>query len=209
MYAPKQSHFSVALKVLKYLKGDPARGIEFFRNSELCLRAFFDSDWATCPISRKSVTGYCVCVCVCFFSNSFISYKSKKQSTVSRSFAEAEYRAITQTCYEITWIIGLFKDLQICDLLFVSLSCDNSAAIQIAANPVFHERTKHIEIYCHFVRDNLTKGIICTKVVRYEDQCVNLLPRHLTANLFPNCVLSLVYFHIFQVQHANQHEEGC
>lgn len=67
---------------------------------------------------------------------------------------------MTQTCCEITWIVGLFKDLQVVDLLHVSLSCDNSAALQIVANHVFHERSKHIEIDCHFVRENLAKGVM-------------------------------------------------
>lgn len=92
MHAPKQSHLFVALKVLKYFKGDPSRGSTFFKNSGLCLRAFCDLDWATCSITRKSVTGYCI-----FFGSSLIPYKSKKQSTVSWSSAEAEYRVMAQT----------------------------------------------------------------------------------------------------------------
>lgn len=73
MHAPKESHFTAALKVLKYLKCDPSRGIMFVKDSMLCLRAFCDSDWASCPMSRKSVTGYCI-----FLGLSLISYKSKK-----------------------------------------------------------------------------------------------------------------------------------
>lgn len=86
---------------------------------------------------------------------------------------------MAQTCCELLWIVGLFKDLQVTDLLPVTLACDNSAALQIAANPVFHERTKHIEIDCHFVRDSLTKGLICTNFVRSYDQLADLFTKAL------------------------------
>lgn len=91
MHSPKQSHFNATLKVLRYLKGDPYRGIGFFNNSDLRLRVFCDSDWASCCMTRKFVTGYCV-----FLGNSLISFKSKKQSTVSRFSTEAKYRAMTR-----------------------------------------------------------------------------------------------------------------
>lgn len=120
IHAPSESQFSAALKVLKYLKREPSRRITFYRNSEPCLRAFYESDWATCHMSHKSVTGYCI-----FFCSSLISFKSKKQSIVSRFSAEAEYRTMAQTCCEIIWIVELFKDLQIVNLLPVTLACNN------------------------------------------------------------------------------------
>lgn len=98
---------------------------------------------------------------------------------------------MTQTCCETVWIIGLFKDLQIYDLLPVSLSCNNSATLQIAANPVFHERIKHIKIDCHFVCDNLTKGIIYPRFVRSAEQCANLFTKTLDTRLFYAYVLTL------------------
>lgn len=113
MHKPKQSHLAAVLNILKYLKSDPSRGICVFRDTELNIRAFCDYDWTSCCMSRKSVTGYRI-----FLGNSLISYKSKKQSPVFMSFVEAEYRAMVHTCCEITWIIGLFKDL-----CFQSFAC--------------------------------------------------------------------------------------
>ncbi|GKF24579.1 cysteine-rich receptor-like protein kinase 8, partial [Tanacetum coccineum] len=77
----------------------------------------------------------------------------QKASCVSKSSVEAEYRAIALTCCEVTWLVSLFKDLGIKNLELVELHCDNQAALYITANPIFHARTKHIEVDCHFVRD--------------------------------------------------------
>ena len=80
------------------------------------------------------------------FGDALISWKSKKQETVARSSAEAEFRAMASTIAEITWLEGLYKELRVNIKQPIQLFCDSKVAIQIAANPIFHERTKHIDI---------------------------------------------------------------
>lgn len=92
-----------------------------------------------------------------------ISWKSKKQNTVSKSSAEAEYRSMEKAIAQIIWLIGLYEELGMQLKLPVKLYCNSKAALQITANPIYHERTKHIEIECHFIKEKIQGGLICTK----------------------------------------------
>ncbi|XP_060972345.1 uncharacterized mitochondrial protein AtMg00810-like [Cannabis sativa] len=118
-------------------------------------QGFSDSDWASCPTTRRSTTGYCI-----FLGDCLISWRTKKQPTISKSSAEAEYRALAATSSEITWLQYLLKDFQIEQSIPTFIYCDNKFAIHIANNPTFHERTKHIELDCHFIREKIKKSAI-------------------------------------------------
>ncbi|GKB90421.1 ribonuclease H-like domain-containing protein [Tanacetum coccineum] len=174
MHSPLNSHLKIAFKILRYLKGSPGLGIHFSKDSGMSLKAYSDADWAKCVVTRKSVTGYCV-----FINDNLISWKSKKQNTLSKSSAEAEYRALASVTSEVIWILKILKDLHCENLLPVKLFCDSNPAIKIAANPVFHERTKHLEIDLHFVREKILNGVVKIMEVNSANQCRTSIQRGL------------------------------
>jgi hypothetical protein len=155
MQAPRHLHLAAVRRLIRYLIGSPTRGLFFPKHSPLTLTSYSDADWAGCPDTRKSITGWCI-----FLGDALISWKCKKQDCVSKSSTEAEYRAMSATCSEIVWLRGLLSELGFPPTAPTPLHGDNTSAIQIAANPVYHERTKHIEVDCHYIREAFTRGVI-------------------------------------------------
>ncbi|GJY31794.1 ribonuclease H-like domain-containing protein [Tanacetum coccineum] len=168
------SHLRITFKILRYLKSCPGLGIHIAMISGMFLNVYSDADWAKCIVTRKSVTGYCV-----FLNNSLISWKSKKQNTLFKSSTEAKYRALASITSEVIWILKFLKDLQIENLLPVLLHCDSNSTIKIDVNHVFHERTKHLEINLHFVREKVLKGVVKTVKVDSANQIADILTKGL------------------------------
>ncbi|GAA0187195.1 transmembrane signal receptor [Lithospermum erythrorhizon] len=148
-------HYKAALHVLKYLKGTPSQGLFYARGCSLQVVGYSNADWGACQISRKSLTSYCI-----FLGSSIISWKTNKQMTVSKSSDEAKYRALASTVCELQWTSYLLRDFQVQIPFPIPLYCDNQAALHITSNHVFHERTKHLDIDCHMVRNQFLNGFI-------------------------------------------------
>uniref|UniRef100_A0A2N9ERL8 Integrase catalytic domain-containing protein n=1 Tax=Fagus sylvatica TaxID=28930 RepID=A0A2N9ERL8_FAGSY len=141
------------------------------------LKVILDADWAGSPSDRKSTTGYCT-----FIGGNLVTWRSKKQSVVARSSAEAEYRAMTHTTCELTWLRTVLQEFGLLTQGPTPLYCDNQAAIHIASNPVFHERTKHIEVDCHFVRSKVESKDIITPFVPSGSQLADIFTKALPKN---------------------------
>ncbi|CAN0826930.1 Retrovirus-related Pol polyprotein from transposon RE1 [Linum grandiflorum] len=160
--------------MLRYVKSAPGQGLHFPNNNSLVLEAYCDADWGGCALTRRSTIGYFIKL-----GDSPIAWRTKKQQVVSRSSAEAEYRAMATTVSEVVWLHHLLKEFGVDVTESTRLYCDNQAALHIASNPVFHERTKHVEMDCHFVRERVISKEIKPHNISTKDQLADLFTKAL------------------------------
>ena len=123
------------------------------------MKVYIDADYAVSIVDRRSTTRYCM-----FFGGNLVTWRSRKQNVVAGSSAEAEFRAMAQGVCELLWM-KIILDLKIKYEAPIGLVCDNKSVISIAYNPIQHDRTKHIEIDQHFIKEKLDNGLIATKYI--------------------------------------------
>ncbi|GKC76017.1 uncharacterized mitochondrial protein-like protein [Tanacetum coccineum] len=174
LITPRTSHWDAVTQILGYLKGTLGLGILYANHGHHIAEGFTDVDYVGCPNTLRSPTGYCS-----FVGGNLVSWKSKKQNVVSRSSSKAEYRAMAQMTYELVWLRNLLGEIGFPQSKPMKMWCDNQAAIYIATNPVFHERTKHIEVDCYFTREKLDDGTIATPHIITKSQLADVLTKAL------------------------------
>jgi len=190
LHSPTVTHYHAACRVIRYL--NPGQGIFFDRQSELQVLGYSNADWAGCLDTRRSVSGYCF-----FLGKSLISWRAKKQQTISRSSSEAEYRDLSSATCELQWLLYLLGDLKVnCSKLPV-IYCDNQSGLHIASNLVFHERTKHLKIDCHLVREKVQKGILKLLPISSSEQLADFLTKALAPPNFHGFISKLGMLNIY------------
>jgi hypothetical protein len=140
-----KSHLTVMKRILRYLPGTPDYGL-LRRSRSTDLAVYTDADWAGIPDTRRSTSGYAV-----FLKDNLVSWSAKRQTVISRSSAEAEYRAVANGVAEATWLRQLLLELQSPPSRYTLIYCDNISAVYLSNNPVQHQHIKHVEIDLHFV----------------------------------------------------------
>ena len=162
------------IRILRYINGTPSQGVLYENKGHTHIVSYCDADWAGSPANRRSTSGYYV-----FIGGNLVSWKSKKQDVVDKLSAEAEYRAMTLATCELIWLKHLLQELRFEKDEQMKLICDNQAALDITSNPVFHERTKHIEVDYHFIKEKIASRCMTTSFVNSSDQLADVFTKSL------------------------------
>ncbi|GKC26045.1 ribonuclease H-like domain-containing protein [Tanacetum coccineum] len=179
MHDLREPHFSALKQILRYIRGSLDYGLQLFSSSTTDLVAYVDADLAGCPTTRRSTAGYCM-----FLGNNLLFCSSKRQPTLSRSSAEAEYRGVANAVAETCWIRNLLRELHSLLSSATLVYCDNVSAVYLSCNPVQHQRIKHIKIDIHFVRDLVAAGQVRVLHVPSHYQFADIFTKGLPSTLF-------------------------
>ncbi|GJY50898.1 hypothetical protein Tco_0441745 [Tanacetum coccineum] len=182
---PKVSHLHAVKRTFRYLKGQPKLVLWYPRDSPFDLEAFSDSDYAGASLDRKSTTGGCQ-----FLGKRLISWKCKKQTIVANFTTKAKYVAAANCCGQVLWIQNQMLDYGF-NFMNTKIYIDNKSTIYIVKNPVFHSKTKHIEIRHHFIRDSYEKKLIQAIKIYTNQNVADLLTKAFDVSRF-NCLVASI-----------------
>ncbi|GJW50916.1 putative ribonuclease H-like domain-containing protein [Tanacetum coccineum] len=182
---PKASHLNAVKRIFRYLKHQPKLGLWYPRDSPFKLEAFSDSDYRGASLNMKSTTGGCQ-----FLSRRLISWQCKKQTIVANSTTEAEYVAAASCCRQVLWMQYQMMDYGF-NFMNTKIHIDNESTICIVKNPIYHSRTKHIEIRHHFIRDCYEKRLIDVIKIHTDNNVADLLTKGFDVTRFHFLVVSI------------------
>ncbi|KAF5781204.1 putative RNA-directed DNA polymerase [Helianthus annuus] len=183
MHQPQSAHMDAVFRILRYLKGTVGHGVLFKPNGHLGTQLYTDADWAGDKGNRRSTSGYFTLV-----GGNLVTWRSKKQKVVALSSAEAEFRGIAKGITEVLWVRRLLTEIGFPPQETSKITTDNKAAIQISENPVQHDRTKHIEVDRHFIKEKFEAEIVSLSFVPSEEQLADILTKAVNERILHKCL---------------------
>jgi hypothetical protein len=200
MHDPRDGHLAIVKRILRYVRGTASSGLLLATTPSTDIVAYSDADWAGCPDTRRSTSGYCV-----YLGGALVSWSSKRQATVSRSSAEAEYRAVANAVADCVWLRQLLGELSCPVSKATVVFCDNVSAVYMSTNPVHHRQTKHIELDIHFVREKVALGELRVVHIPTTQQLADVMTKGLPAASFQSFRSSLCVLPVEDLETA----AGC
>ncbi|XP_074351987.1 secreted RxLR effector protein 161-like [Apium graveolens] len=191
MHNPGKQHMDAVVRILRYLKSAPGKGLLFLKHGNTDILGYSDSSWAE-KEDRKLTSGY-----LTFVGGNLVTWKSKKQKVVSLSSAEAEYRAMVKGICELLWLKRLMGELGFSSQSPMQLFCDNQSVIKIAKNPVQHDRTKHVKIDRNFIYEKLENNEVEVPYVSTKGQLADMLTKALSNSDFADSLVKLGIYDIY------------
>ena len=174
MCEPRKVHWVAAKHILRYLQGTVDYGLDYRQGDGVRLAGYTISDWAGCASDKKSTSGCCFGL-----GSTVVSWFSQKQQSVALSLAKAEYMATSLASCEAIWLRKMLFDLFGQPLRPSVIYCDNQSCIKLTKNPVFHDRSKHIGIKYHFIKDYVQKGVVKLEYIPTDEQVADILTKAL------------------------------
>ena len=169
-----------------YLKGTTGLGITYQKTGKLDLIVYTDSNFVGSRVDYKSTSGYYT-----FFGGNLVTWKSKKQSVVSKSSTEAEFQAMSKGIDEAMWMKYLLQELRISYIKPIIIRCNKKSAISLAHDPVYHDKMKHVNIDRFYIQDHLEQGISKSEHVSSKEQCADIFTKGLPTKTMPYLVFKL------------------
>jgi hypothetical protein len=176
MVEPRQVHWMAAKHMLRYLRGTVGYGLRYVLGGDVKLQGYTNSDWTWSAVDRKSTSGCCFSL-----GSDMISWLSRKQTSVALSTSEAEYIAASVASSEAVWLRKLLAGIFDLELEPTLIHCDNQSCVKLTENPIFHDRSKHIEIKYHYIRDMVQRGAVELQYISTDEQIADILTKPLSS----------------------------
>jgi hypothetical protein len=179
MHDPRKPHLALVKRILQYIRGILDYGLQLHCSSAADLIVYSNVDWARCPNTHRSMSGYGI-----FSGDNLVSWSSMQQHTVSRSSAEAGYRGVANAIAKASYLHQLLEELHSTPCKAIVVYCDNISAVYLSTNPVQHQRIKHIEIDLHFICDKVAAGVVQVLHVPITAQYADIFTKKFPSSIF-------------------------